>query len=170
LSSQEETPSLSGAGGNWRVIDEVVDPTVIQQQDRLSCGPACAETLLRERGINNITQAEIAALSGTPVSVPDLTRALNQLAEEGSSQWMGGYLDIPGTSSIELLEVLISTGTWIAELREPGARLGHLVVVDGCDALGRICIRDPWDGTKYKMEPEEFWQYWTQMGIYVRES
>lgn len=83
-----------------------------EQQNRLSCGPACAETLLRERGINNITQAQIAALSGTPVSVPDLTRALNRLAEEGSIQWMGGYLDIPGTSSNELFEVLISTGTW----------------------------------------------------------
>lgn len=30
---------LSGAGGNWRVIDEIVDANVVQQQDNLSCGP-----------------------------------------------------------------------------------------------------------------------------------
>jgi len=63
----------------------------------------------------------------------------------------------------------MSTGAWIAELREPRARLGHLVVVDGWDALGRILIRDPWDGTRYKMDKEEFLQYWTLQGIYKRE-
>jgi filamentous hemagglutinin len=78
-------------------------------------------------------------------------------------------LEIPGASFAELLEVLMSTGAWIAELREPGARLGHLVVVDAFDALGRILIRDPWDGTKYKMDKEEFLQYWTLQGIYKRE-
>jgi hypothetical protein len=30
---QEYQPSLSGAGGNWQVIDEVVDPKVVKQQD-----------------------------------------------------------------------------------------------------------------------------------------
>ncbi|NJQ96528.1 MAG: hypothetical protein HC784_00160 [Hydrococcus sp. CSU_1_8] len=70
-------------------------------------------------------------------------------------------------SSTEKLVALVARTFYFR--REPGARLGHLVVVDGCDELGRICIRDPWDGTKYKMEPEEFLQYWTQMGIYVKE-
>lgn len=45
---------LSGAGGNWRVIDEIVDANVVQQQDNLYCGPACGEMLLRTRGINDI--------------------------------------------------------------------------------------------------------------------
>lgn len=48
----QDEPVLFGAGGNWRVTDEVVDPKVVKQQDDLSCGPACAEMLLKDRGIN----------------------------------------------------------------------------------------------------------------------
>ncbi len=169
MNTENSTPELSGAGGNWQVIDEVDDPTVIKQQDRLSCGPACAEMLLREQGINHIGQEKIAAVRGTPVTVPGLAETLNELDPSDSRQWVGGGLEIPGASSAEVLEVLMTTGFWIAELREPGARLGHLVVVDGFDGLGRILTRDPWDGTKYKMETEEFLQYWTFQGIYKRE-
>ena len=49
-----------------------------------------------------------------------------------------------------------------------GARLGHLVVIDGYDPQGRVTIRDPWDGTQYKMEKDEFLQYWTLQAIYTR--
>jgi predicted double-glycine peptidase len=76
---------LSGAGGNWRVIDEIVDANVVQQQDNLSCGPACGEMLLRNRGFDD---------------------------EE------------------------------------------------------KILIRDPWAGTKYKMDIEEFLNYWTLFAVY----
>jgi len=169
LNTEDSTPEPCGAGGNWQVIDEVDDPTVIKQQNRLCCGSACAEMLLIALGVNNISQERIAAIAGAPVSVPDLARALNQLDSSHSRQWNGGGLEIPGASFAEVLEVLMSTGAWIAELREPRARLGHLVVVDGWDALGRILIRDPWDGTRYKMDKEEFLQYWTLQGIYKRE-
>jgi filamentous hemagglutinin len=163
------TDELCGAGGNWQVIDEVYDLTVIQQQDCLSCGPACAEMLLKALAINDLTQEKIALQTGTPVSVLNLAQTLNQLDFSRSRRWIGGCLEIPEASFEELLEVLMSTGTWIAELREPRARLGHLVVVDGFDKLGRILIRDPWDGTKYRMEREEFLPYWTLQGIYVRK-
>ncbi len=169
MNTEDSKPELSGAGGNWQVTEETDDRTVIQQQDRLCCGPACAEMLLREQGVINISQKTIAYISGTPVSVPNLARTLNQLDPSDLRQWIGGGLEIPGASSAELLEVLMSTGAWIAELREPGARLGHLVVVDGFDDFGIILIKDPWDGTKYKMEKEEFLQYWTLQGIYIRK-
>ncbi|MGK7877137.1 MAG: papain-like cysteine protease family protein [Xenococcaceae cyanobacterium] len=150
-------------------MDEVDDPTVIQQKDRLSCGPACAEMLLRGCGVNDISQELIASETGTPVSVPDLARTLNQFDPSQERQWIGGCLEIPGATFAEVVEVLISTGTWMAELREPGARLGHLVLVDGYAPKERIRIRDPWDGTRYKMELEEFLQYWTLQGIYASE-
>ncbi|MGK7905534.1 MAG: papain-like cysteine protease family protein [Hormoscilla sp.] len=161
--------TVSGAGGNWPVIDEGEYPTVIQQQNRLSCGPASAEMLLRIQGVNNLTQEIIASETGVPVTVPDLALALNRLDPSSSRQWIGGGLEIPGASFAEVLEVLTATGPWIAELREPGARLGHLVVVNGFDALGRIEIADPWNRTQYKMDKDEFLQYWTLQGIYLRK-
>lgn len=68
---------LSGAGGNWRVIDEIADPNVVQQKDKLSCGIACGEMLLRERQIYSVNQSIIAAETGVPVSIEALALALN---------------------------------------------------------------------------------------------
>lgn len=48
---------LSGAGGNWQVIDEIADRAVVQQQDKLSCGPACGEMLLGDRGVYGANQS-----------------------------------------------------------------------------------------------------------------
>ncbi len=95
--------------------------------------------------------------------------ALSQLDPSGSLTWMGGFFQIEGADDADVLGVLMSTGSWIAELRETGARLGHLVVVDGYDDEGRLCLRDPWSGTAYKIETEEFLKYWTLSGIYARQ-
>lgn len=167
MKEDDSIPFLSGAGGNWPVIDEVAELNVVLQQDRLSCGPACALMVLRKLGIDNITQALIAKETGTPVRLSDLARTLNQLEETGLRRWVGGGFDLSGATEIELLSALVSTGTFIAEMREPMARLGHLVVVDGWEENGFVLIRDPWDGTKYKMEQEEFLNYWTLRGIYA---
>lgn len=149
MKSENGSPLLSGAGGYWQVIDEVASTMVIQQQDRLSCGPACAEMLLRDFGITNVSQAVIARLTGVPVNVPALAAILNQLDDSGLRTWIGGFFEIEGASEIDVLGVLMETGSWIADLRETGGRLGHLVVVDGYDAQKRLCIRDPWEGTTY---------------------
>ncbi|MGB7444110.1 MAG: hypothetical protein WA919_23845 [Coleofasciculaceae cyanobacterium] len=69
---------LSGAaGGGWRVIDEIFDSNVVLQQDNLSCAPACGEMLLKEQGINDITQLAIATETGVPVDVRYLAIVLN---------------------------------------------------------------------------------------------
>lgn len=154
------------AGGNWPVIEEKRDLRVIKQQDNLSCGVACGEMLLMAKGINNINQAIITNESGVPVSPAYLASVLNRLSPSDLGEWRGGGLDIEGNSLVDLLECLISTGVWVAELRELGARLGHLVVVDGVDNKGNILIRDPWQGTSYKMEQDEFINYWTLRGIF----
>lgn len=167
MNNDDSIPLLSGAGGDWPVINEVASLSVVPQQDRLSCGPACALMVLKELGIDNVNQAIIALKTGTPVRLSDLARTLNQLDLTGLRRWVGGGFDLSGATEALLLSALVSTGIWIAELREPMARLGHLVVVDGFDENGFILIRDPWDRTKYKMEQEEFLNYWTRRGIYA---
>lgn len=154
------------AGGNWRVIDEKVDMRVVKQQDNLSCGAACGEILLREKGINDIDQARIVKDSGAPASPAYLASVLNQLSPSDVGEWRGGGLEIEGVGFSQLLDCLICTGVWVAELRELGARLAHLVVVDGLDEQERVLIRDPWRGKSYRMEREEFLNYWTLRGIF----
>lgn len=154
------------AGGNWLVVEEKVDLRVVKQQDNLSCGAACGEMLLKEKGITDISQAIIVSESGAPVSPAYLASVLNQLSPSEDGEWRGGGLEIEGEDFSELLDCLISTGVWVAELRELGARLGHLLVVDGVDDQGRVLIRDPWFGTSYKMDKGEFINYWTLRGIF----
>ncbi|MEG4083940.1 papain-like cysteine protease family protein [Microcoleus sp. POL10_C6] len=156
---------LSGAGGNWQVIDEIADRDVVQQQDNLSCGPACGEMLLGDRGINGANQSLIAAETGVPVSAEDLAIALNILDATSSRFWLGGTISLPGATNYEIVEVLISTGSWAAILWETLAELGHIVIVDGLDDT-KIMIRDPWNATKYKMELEEFLNYWNLQAVY----
>lgn len=169
MNTEKSKLEFSGAGGNWQVIDEVDDPTVIQQQDNVSCGPACAEMLLKALGVNNISQERIASVTGTPVTVNNLAQAIQELDNDTSRKWIGGGFEIQGASDEELLEVLMSTGLWMAELREPKASLGHLVVVNGFDTNGRLCIQDPWDKTQYKMDKYTFLEYWTLQGIYLKK-
>jgi len=67
----------------------------------------------------------------------------------------------------ELLTDLLNRGQFAAELLEPGAPLGHAVIVDGMDELGNLVILDPWEkGTKYGMTFEEFDSYWTTNACY----
>lgn len=154
------------AGGNWQVIEEQSDARALKQQDNLSCGAACGEMLLKEKGINDINQNTIIKEGGAPISPAYLASVLNNLSPSNLGEWRGGGLEIEGLGFDELLDCLISTGVWVAELRELGARLGHLVVVDGWDNQRRVLIRDPWQGTHYKMEREEFIDYWTLRGIF----
>ncbi|MBA3923842.1 MAG: C39 family peptidase [Nostocaceae cyanobacterium] len=155
----------AGAGGRWEVINETFTSEVVQQQDNLSCGAACGEMLLRDLGIS-ITQADIAAEIGVPVTSRGLAAAMNTLAP--SFSWAGGPLSIPNATISQLLYTLNSTGSWAAMLWESGSTIGHMVVVDGINETGYILIRDPWSGTKYQMRLDEFCQYWNEYAIYRR--
>lgn len=162
---------LSGAaGGSWRVIDEVFDSNVVLQQDNLSCAPACGEMLLKERGINDVTQAAIAAETGVPVDVRYLALALNKLAPSSIGVWCGGNFGVELAEMPTLLERLIAKGSWAAEMKEFGNPIAHLVVVDGFDEAGRLLILDPWNGTRYKMEKAEFLNYWNTRGVYLEKN
>ena len=159
--------TLSGAGGNWRVIDEVIDLKVVKQQDDLSCGPACAEMLLTDRKIN-INQDIIASQTGVPVDSRTLASVMNTLDQESYRQWLGGCLTIPGATDSQLLDTLNNTGSWAALLREfrPVVKLSHVVIIDGIDDARYILIRDPWEGTRYKMRKDDFLYHWTTDAIF----
>lgn len=162
---------LSGAaGGSWRVIDEVFDSTVVLQQDHLSCAPACSEMLLKEWGINGITQSTIAAETGVPVDVRYLALTLNELAPSNIGIWRGGNFGVELAEIPTLLKRLSAKGSWAAEMKEFGNPIAHLVVVDGFDEAGRLRIRDPWNGTRYKMEEAEFLNYWNTRGVYLEKN
>lgn len=158
-------PAWAGAGGNWPAIDEIIDPKVVKQQDQLSCGVACGEMLLRDRGIN-VTQVAIATEIGVPVNCRSLAWGLNFFSPESSPLWQGGPLDITGATYSQVFEALNTTGSWAAILWEVGASIGHMVVIDGISNDGYILIRDPWQGTRYKMIKDDLLLYWTQQGVY----
>ena len=127
--------------------------------------------LLQDCGINDITQMDIVNETGVPADALGLARALNLLDPDDSRQWIGGSLTIPGATESQLFDTLNETGTWGALLKEcrPGVKLSHVVVVDGIDDGGRVLIRDPWDGTSYKMTREDFLKYWTTNAIFQRK-
>ncbi|MCL1465533.1 cysteine peptidase family C39 domain-containing protein [Argonema galeatum] len=156
-------PKLSGAGGNWRVIDEVTDPAIVQQQSIRSCGSACGEMLLQSRGINNISQADIEKLATAPTWPELLADALNQLNPDNQGKWLGNFV------SASSFDALNATGSWIGVLWGAGARIGHTVVVDGI-YNDTVLIRDPWDGTKYRMRKGDFLEYWNGQAVYWIEQ
>ena len=161
-------PDQAGAGGNWPVIDEIADPFVIQQQGDLSCGVACGQMLLQDRQVN-VTPEDIEKLINIPVSSQELANVLNLLDSDAFRLWSGGPLRLPGATDAQLVNILTTTGSWAAMLWETGAGIGHFVIVDGIDEFGFVLIRDPWQGTSYKMTKDDFCKYWTTEAIFVRQ-
>ena len=51
-------PQLVGSGIDWKVLDQIVDPTIPAQIDDMACGPACVQMVLRDRGIE-VAQEEL---------------------------------------------------------------------------------------------------------------
>lgn len=51
-----ERDNTAGAGGDWPVIDEKSDPTVVRQILDASCVSACGEMLMRDRGEGSLSQ------------------------------------------------------------------------------------------------------------------
>lgn len=64
------------------------------------------------------------------------------------------------------IEILGLAGSWVAELREVRAKVGHAVVVDGVNDDNTLTIRDPFDGTSYRMRVEAFLTYWTWTAVW----
>lgn len=156
---------LLGAGGRWAVIDEVADTRVVGQRSNLSCGPASAQMLIEAWGIANIDQTAIENLTGAPTSAQVIAEALNQLAPVASKRWQGGYIE--ASTPLAAFRLLLNTKKpWLAQMKEFGNRIAHIVVVDGQNSAGLVLIRDPWESTSYKMEVDEFLRVWSQIAVF----
>jgi hypothetical protein len=155
-----ETPRRKhgGAGGNWLRKNERPDPRVVKQYNTLACGPASAEMILKDRGISFDQRAIAKQLKQLPVYPFELAHELLSLDPQG--QWVANTVD---PSSFNALN---NRAPWAALFYEQGAKTGHIVVVDGVDALGDVRIRDPWDGTMYEMTISDFMDAWTWEAIY----
>ncbi|PHM33839.1 DUF637 domain-containing protein [Xenorhabdus szentirmaii] len=144
-----------GAGGNWNVLDEIVDPNVVKQKTPTGCGAACGEMLLKDRKVP-VSQTE---LGGGLKSPEQLARDLNKY----SSDWDGGFV------GLENFHILNSTGSWAAMMWDQGSRIGHWVVVKGIDKAGNILIHDPWKGTSYKMTIDNFNKVWNEIAVFKQK-
>jgi len=118
------------------------------------CGSACGEMLLNELGFD-VLQEQI----GKELTSPDsLSRILSKLT---GLNFKGGMV---GT---EAFEALNNSGSWIAMMKDIGyGGMPHWVVVDGIDDMGRVIIRDPWEGTKYLMEQSDFFKHWLEIAVF----
>ena len=73
---------------NWPTIGEAAHRSVIRQLTPNACGDACAEMLLRSRGVSGVTQSNIAAAKGMVLSDgKSLASAMDKLQPGG--QWLG---------------------------------------------------------------------------------
>ncbi|MFB2838048.1 hypothetical protein [Floridanema evergladense] len=121
--------------------------------------------LLIDRGFTNINQSLIENLTGAPTSAQAIANALNQLTPLSSKKWQGGFINTPTT--LAAFNLLLNTKrSWMAQMKEFGNRIAHMVVVDGVDDNGLVLIRDLWEGTSYKMEVEEFLKFWNQIAVF----
>ncbi|HAT8032279.1 TPA: hypothetical protein GF039_08190 [Citrobacter rodentium] len=142
-----------GAGGNWNVLDEIVDPNVVKQSTPTGCGGACGEMMLKDRNIF-VDQTQI----GTGLKSPE--QLARDLAKNSGSSWSGGFV------GFEAYDALNKTGSWSAMMWDQGSKIGHWVVVKGTDSKGNVSIYDPWKGTSYKMTDKEFKGTWNGNAVF----
>jgi len=164
-----------GTGGDWHVINEQPDLTVVQQETPNACGHAGIQMLLRWRGIN-VSQVDVAIAAGVPMEQTTGYDVLKAAASEidPSGKWKGGY--VPSNA----IDVLTCFGVWMAQLQGKLGANRHWVIVEGVDDVGNLKIRDPWginktyvktgEGTRYTMTREEFEQVWTSYVVYNEPS
>jgi hypothetical protein len=161
----------AGAGGNWPRANEQIDPRALPQERPDYCGCACAQILVRLLGVGDAPSQDTIydIAGGHPLSVESLSWVMNAVVP--GTVWRGiGAAPPDGHNDASLLPVLARTGPWVAHLREPGARLGHFVVVFDWTEEG-IQILDPsGDGTRYVMTTKDFLASWTFQVVYRSDT
>jgi filamentous hemagglutinin len=165
---KREHEAPGGAGGRWPVIDERPDPSVVRQTSDMSCVSACGEMLLKDRGVNTLSQADLLVHLDAPAITLRLADVLNRLSPSG--RWRGDYLDVSAMGEGKAIEILSNSGSWVAGMREVGAKIDHAVVVDGVNDGDTVSVRDPFDATSYTMRIEDFLGYWTWAAIWQEEA
>lgn len=133
-------------------MDEIASPNVVKQSTPTACGAACGEMLLKDRGVLT-SQVDVGA---ELTSMNSLARKLNTV----DSSWVGNAVDVSSFNALN------KTGSWSAMMWDSGNKVGHWVVVDGVDDVGRVLIKDPFNGMQYKMGVEAFKDVWNGHSVY----
>ena len=153
--TQIESPK-AGAGGHWNVMDEKIHPDVIKQISPTSCGAACGEMLLRDRNIF-VNQSKFG------LSVKSDTQLARELTNLSNHEWAGSGV------TINSFDALNRKGSWAAMMVDStGSNARHWVVVRGVNDAGKVIIHDPWEGTRYLMTREEFFNSWSLYAVYPK--
>lgn len=156
--------SLAGSGGSWEVLNERPSADVIQQLTPDSCVSACGEMLTNGAIKQDKLIHELRLYWPEELRSDSMLANIQWLAKELGPGWKGGFVDTMPTKAENLDLILGRHQIWCAELHE-GGKAAHAVVVDGVDASGNICIRDPYHGTKYEMTREQFLKYWNSRAV-----
>jgi Domain of unknown function (DUF4781)/Peptidase C39 family len=142
-------------------INEVEDPTVIQQRLPLSCGVACVETQLRRQGITNLSHQQLVSMAGSEFLNPKEVRDLLNTASV-SQDWKRDYLP-PIERNLSRIPK-----SALVQYQQGFGR--HWVIVEGLDNNGNVIISDPagiegpsvqtGHGSRYTLSQEDFLAWW----------
>jgi hypothetical protein len=167
---EEFFDNLAGKGGNWAVVNERASPDVVRQVHSKSCLSACGEMLTNGEVKQEALVERLLLYWPEQFHQEKMSADFQWLAKELGPDWQGGFLKMADASADKKLDWLLnSQKTWSAELCEGGS-LAHAVIVDGIDVGGNLCIRDPFDATKYEMKRQEFLKYWTERAVFRIQS
>jgi RHS repeat-associated protein len=157
-------PALEGLGADgeaagafgkgWPVFDETASSVAIRQSGPTTCGAACGSMAAG----GTVTEEELLTAIGhdAPIGENRLVQALESTTSQG---WKTDYFNsIQGAVSE-------GNGSIIVKVLDSNARAHHWLVVDGI-ANDTVLIRDPWDGSMYKMMATDFEKIFTGIAVF----
>ena len=136
----------AGSSGPWtHTAVNLIARGAVRQLQPQSCVAACGEMLTD----GAVSQPDLIERIGAPASTEDLAQALNTMLDTDAWQW--GYFAEPQDTLACVLRGAMAGLLWV-----PGARIGHMVVIEATESAGgRFRIRDPFDGFSYDVT--EIW-------------
>lgn len=146
----------------WNRINETPDPTSIRQEDPYKCVAACLQMLLWPTGAALTQDALCHHLHASPTV--DIDAVLPWLESADPSGHWGYEAHAPRAK----LGHLHRSAPWLAFMVTHSKPPLHAVIVDGADRHGRVLIRDPYNGTSYRMTPDDFDDAWGGHAIFRR--
>ncbi len=144
-----EWPGGAIGGNRYVIIDEQAGGATLQTGEE-SCWAACIEMITNGR----LKQADLIAKYGENAKTPERVQAIL------GPDWVAGVPEATGLTDEQLVDALSELfGPWIARMGS-SSKLGHYVIVDGVDDAGLVMIRDPAQGTSYRMAMADFLLEW----------